>query len=374
MRIGILTLPLHTNYGGILQAYALQTVLERMGHEVVILDKGQHRHLPLWKMPYSYPKRIFKKYILGKKSERIFFEYWYNRTYPIVSQHTQKFINTYMHVELVANLNLLNEKDFDAIVVGSDQIWRVYYYPQIENGFLAFAKDWKHVKRIAYAPSFGIDEWEYSEEQTRKCRQLVQKFDAVSVREVSGVKLCREHLGVEAKHVLDPTMLLDKEDYLYLISRAEVVRHSNTLLQYVLDKNEEIRVLIQAVAQDKHLDVVCANSKVEDYTASLDERIQPPVEQWLAGFCDADFVVTDSFHACVFSIIFNKPFIVIGNKKRGYIRFQSLLSMFGLSNRLVTTKDEALVAMRESIDWEMVNKKRSELREQSIDYLQSSLN
>lgn len=374
MRIGILTLPLHTNYGGILQAYALQTVLERMGHEVVILDKGQHRHLPLWKMPYSYPKRIFKKYILGKKSERIFFEYWYNRTYPIVSQHTQKFINTYMHVELVANLNLLNEKDFDAIIVGSDQVWRTCYNPQIENAFLDFAKEWKHVRRIAYAPSFGIDEWEYSEEQTQKCRQLVQKFDAVSVREVSGVKLCREYLGVEAKHVLDPTMLLDKEDYLYLISRVEVVRHSNTLLQYVLDKNEEIRVLIQAVAQDKYLDVVCANSKVEDYTASLDERIQPPVEQWLAGFCDADFVVTDSFHACVFSIIFNKPFIVIGNKKRGYIRFQSLLSMFGLSNRLVTTKDEALVAMRESIDWEMVNKKRSELREQSIDYLQSSLN
>ena len=157
-----------------------------------------------------------------------------------------------MHVELVANLNLLNEKDFDAIIVGSDQVWRTCYNPQIENAFLDFAKEWKHVRRIAYAPSFGIDEWEYSEEQTQKCRQLVQKFDAVSVREVSGVKLCREYLGVEAKHVLDPTMLLDKEDYLYLISRAEVVRHSNTLLQYVLDKNED-RVAIEGIGKNEQV-------------------------------------------------------------------------------------------------------------------------
>lgn len=373
MRIGILTLPLHTNYGGILQAYALQTILERMGHEVVILDKGQHCHLSIWKMPLSYPKRILRKYVLGEKNVRIFYEHWYNRTYPIVSQHTQRFINAFIHAKLVSNLNDLNEKDFDAIVVGSDQIWRVHYYPQIENGFLAFTKDWKHMKRIAYAPSFGTDEWEYSKKQTQICRQLAQNFDAISVREISGVKLCREHLGVEAKHVLDPTMLLDKEDYLYLISKAKVVRHSNMLLQYVLDENEEKSAIIQCVAQAKHLETICINSKVENETASLNKRIQPPVEQWLAGFYDADFVATDSFHACVFAIIFNKPFIVIGNKKRGYARFQSLLSIFELSNRLVTCKAEVLAIMHEPIDWEVVNKKRYDLQKQSIDYLQSNL-
>lgn len=92
MKIGILTLQLHTNYGGILQAYALQTVLERMGHEVVVLNKRHHLLLPIWKWPYSYPKRIIQKYILGRGG-RVFFESYYNRTYPIVSQNTELFID-----------------------------------------------------------------------------------------------------------------------------------------------------------------------------------------------------------------------------------------------------------------------------------------
>ena len=71
LKIGILTLPLHTNYGGILQAYALQTVLERMGNEVIVLGKKNHAQLPLWKMPLSYSKRILKKYVLGKKNIRV---------------------------------------------------------------------------------------------------------------------------------------------------------------------------------------------------------------------------------------------------------------------------------------------------------------
>ena len=82
MKIGILTLPLHTNYGGILQAYALQTVLERMGHEVIVIDKPQHVSLPVWKWPYSYPKQ----YIFSKQ-ERIFYEQYYNRAHPL-SAHT----------------------------------------------------------------------------------------------------------------------------------------------------------------------------------------------------------------------------------------------------------------------------------------------
>ena len=85
MRIGILTLPLHTNYGGILQTYALQTVLERMGHEASVITTSNKAELPVWKWPYSYPKRMIRKYILGK-DEPVFFESYYNRVYPIVSQ------------------------------------------------------------------------------------------------------------------------------------------------------------------------------------------------------------------------------------------------------------------------------------------------
>ena len=142
MKIGILTLQLHTNYGGILQAYALQTVLERMGHEVVVLNKRHRLLLPIWKWPYSYPKRIIQKYILGRGG-RVFFESYYNRTYPIVSQNTELFIDKYIHRLKVEDLFVLKEDDFDAFVVGSDQVWRPMFYPgKIENAYLDFAKDW----------------------------------------------------------------------------------------------------------------------------------------------------------------------------------------------------------------------------------------
>lgn len=334
MRIGILTLPLHTNYGGILQAYALQTVLERMGHEVVVIDTPNVKYAPSL---FTLSKRIIKRF-LGYRVG-VFSERKHNRTYPIISQHTQPFIDKYIHRKVVHSPKELQESEFDAIVVGSDQIWRPKYYGKIEDAYLAFAKGWK-IKRVAYAASFGTDEWEYTLEQTKSCGELLKKFDAVSVREASGMGLCKEHFGVDAKHVLDPTMLLDKEDYIRLIEAAGTPKSKGTLLNYILDETPEKRALIEQIAKDKGLVPFRVNSRVEDYTAPLAERIQPPVEEWLRGFYDAEFVVTDSFHACVFSILFGKPFVVVGNKERGMARFESLLKMSGLEDRLVSSIED----------------------------------
>ena len=252
MRIGILTLPLHTNYGGILQAYALQTVLERMGHEVSVITTPNKAKLPVWKWPYSYPKRMIKKYILGK-NEHVFFESYYNRVYPIVGQHTLQFIDKYIHYFEVGKLLDLKENNFDAFVVGSDQVWRPMYYPtKIENAYLDFARDW-NVKRMAYAASFGTSDWEYTAGQTRRCRELLRKFDVVSVREESAVGLCRKFLGVNASHVLDPTMLLDVQDYIDLVESANVPKSKGTLLYYILDETKPTTDLISRLA-DKTVD------------------------------------------------------------------------------------------------------------------------
>lgn len=334
MKIGILTLPLHTNYGGILQAYALQTVLERMGHEVVVIDTPNMKATPSF---LTMGKRIAKR-VLGKRVE-IFLERRHNREYPIISQYTQPFIDKYIHRKEISSLHELKKENFDTIVVGSDQVWRPLYFTSlfkanIRNAYLAFAEKW-NIKRVAYAASFGTDNWEYTPKQTEKCGELLRMFDAVSVREEFGVQLCKEHFSVEAQHVLDPTMLLDKEDYIHLIETAQTPKSKGTLLNYILDETTEKRALIEQIAKDKKLTPFRVNSKVEDRTAPLEERIQPPVEEWLRGFYDAEFIVTDSFHACVFSILFNKPFIVIGNKKRGISRFESLMKIFGMENRLL---------------------------------------
>lgn len=369
MRIAILTLPLHINYGGILQAYALQTVLKRMGHEVCLIEEKQRTaRLPLWKAPLSYGKRILKN-IMGC-SVPIFYEQKINRETLMIRQNTDLFINKYITRRIVANFSDISETDFDAIVVGSDQIWRPKYFPQVANAYLDFTEGW-NVKRIAYAVSFGTNEWEYSREQTEHCKELVKQFDAVSVRESSGIDMCREHFGIEIQHVLDPTMLLKKEDYIYLFKNTDIPKSNGTLLYYMLDDSPEKRVVVNKLADENGFKIFRVNAE-DDISLPIEKKIAPPIEQWLRGFYDAEFVVTDSFHACVFSIIFNKPFIAFGNVIRGMSRFSSLLSMFGLEDRLRIEMSDYIV--NGGIDWNRVNSLLNKKRESSIKFLVNSLN
>lgn len=304
-------------------------------------------------MPIIYAKRIVKN-LMGQRIpmsyERIF-----NREAPVIRQNIEPFIRKRINIKIVDDFSQLNEKDFDAIVVGSDQIWRPLYVKHIESAFLDFAQDW-NIKRIAYAASFGTDKWEYTKLQNKHCRKLVQLFNAVSVREASGVKLCKEHFGVTAKHVLDPTMLLADEDYIKLFEENNTPKSQGNLLCYILDENEEKSRLIDLIAKQNNLTPFRINAKADyRFDIPVKDRIQPSVEQWLRGFYDAEFVITDSFHACVFSILFKKPFVVYGNKKRGMSRFTSLLDMFGLCDCMITCFDDYKNTDKEKFDSEYVH-------------------
>ena len=240
-------------------------------------------------------------------------------------------------------------------------MWRTKYFGKIEDAYLQFAKDW-NIKRIAYAASFGTAEWEYTDRQTAICKDLIKKFDAVSVREDSGKELCKKYFGVDAEHLLDPTMLLEKEDYIRLFENSGTSQSPGTLMCYILDETPEKQSVINRIAREKDLIPFRVNSKVENYKAPLVERIQPPVEQWIRGFYDAEFVVTDSFHACVFSILFNKPFIAVGNSKRGMARLNSLFNMFGIENKSMSNYDLATI-----------NSKLEKLRKSSALFLERSI-
>lgn len=375
MRIGILTLPLHTNYGGILQAYALQTVLERMGHEVVVFDTPNKQSLPpLWKRPLSYAKRAILK--AEGKMDRIFTEQYYNKTKPIIAQNIQPFIDKYIQRKVITKFTDLQSCDYDAIIVGSDQVWRAKYFPMwnnssLPNAYLEFARNWK-IKRISYAASFGTDEWEYTDKQTQKCKTLLQRFDAVSVRETNGVALCQKYFGVSAEHVLDPTMLLNEKEYSILFQKANTPKSKGTLLDYILDGTEKTQILIKGVAEQKNLKSFSVNNPFEnDKTKPLNDRIKLSVETWLRGFYDAEFVITDSFHACVFSILFRKQFAVVVNKERGLSRIDSLLKCFGLETRIV--ENSAQVMLLAQIDFDGVYDKLEEYRVNSYDFLKSAL-
>lgn len=377
MRIGILTLPLHTNYGGILQAYALQTTLERMGHEVVVFDTPNKCPLPPFKdIPKCFLKRIIKK-ILGR-NQKIFYEYYQNKkVIPVVSQNTQRFINSHIHRKEISDFKELDGESYDAIVVGSDQVWRpLYFIPgwrwqEIENAFLSFASKW-NIKRLSYAASFGTDNWEYTDQQTRRCKALLQVFDAISVRETNGVTLCKKYFDIDSVHVLDPTMLLNELDYSIFFQKSNTPKSNGTLLNYILDENEKKRALIMHVANQKCLRAFSVTNPHEnDETKPLNERIKPSVEKWLRGFYDAEFVITDSFHACVFSILFKKQFVVVGNKERGLSRIESLLQCFGIENRIV--EDSVQVMRLPLIDYDKVYVKLEKYRKKSLEFLNVAL-
>lgn len=368
MRIGILTLPLHINYGGILQAYALQTVLERMGHEVhLITIKKKPFTLPLYIRPFCYGKRILKN-MLGEKTP-IFYERIHQQEQIEIRQHTSKFIFQYIKQAFYSDYTEIKSSDFDAIVVGSDQVWRPPYFGNnnMEQAYLQFAEGW-NIKRIAYAASFGTDDWEYSPEQTVRCGNLLKKFDAISVRESSATALCQTHFNVKANWVLDPTLLLDATDYLQLIKNANTPKSKGNLFCYILDETEEKKKLINQVATQNNWVPFSVKAQSENVKDPITQRIQPPIEEWLRGFWDAKFVITDSFHGCVFSIIFNKPFITIGNKGRGQARFDSLLKLFSLENRLINGTMR-LSNLSNNINWDIINSIKEEKKKESTIFL-----
>ncbi|MCD8284740.1 MAG: polysaccharide pyruvyl transferase family protein [Prevotellaceae bacterium] len=372
MKIAIITLAPRKNYGNTLQAFALQTVLERMGHEAFILDsKKQHSHP--WRIPLLYCKRFLDYYILHKpKAPRVLWE----REQSVIRQHFNSFMDRHLHFRYIRTTDSLKPSDFEAYVVGSDQVWRPRYAKAIINKkkiapfYLDFAEHWR-VKRVAYAVSFGTDAWEYSPEETSRCAQLAKLFDAVSVREASAAELCRKYLGVQATHLLDPTMLLTADDYDALWKANGTPPAEGSLFYYILDESEEKMALVRRIAEETGTRPFSVNMSYYSRTVPASERKYSPPEQWLRSFHDASFVVTDSFHGCVFSILYGKQFVVYGNEKRGMSRFHSLLALFGIEDRLVYSLSQ--YSPLPPIDYSQVRQRLAQMRQLSMNFLRESL-
>lgn len=374
MKIAILTQPLGRNYGGMMQAYALQKILKNMGHEAVTIN----HHAPSKGIVYSLARlgfRVLKK-MTGERKLPVNFE----KHYSYIFKDTQAFVDQHITQSEYINSDKdlkthFDKHNYDAVIVGSDQTWRPMYSPNIHSYYLDFLEHDTDIKKFAYASSFGVDTWEYSPEETRRCAELAKLFDAISVREQSGVDLCDKYLGVKSECVLDPTLLLDKKDYLTLIGDKYKGAGGEGVFTYFLDSNQEKERAAEQLAEKLNTRTYkCyANVSVSQPTSTnIEDYKMPPVEEWLASFANAEFVLTDSFHGMVFSIIFNKPFIAIGNQARGLSRFQSLLSKFDLLERLATEKDNDLSDwLTKDIDWMGVTSKLDGYKDKSNRFLET---
>lgn len=368
-KIAVLTQPLFNNYGGLLQAYALQKCIKDMGHDVITIDFNIHSMPRFGGVKYIL-FNLVKKYILRIKIHKVTPPDDFDRAR--IGKETRRFtsqnIKTSQKLNSKNELSYLDSYNFDTFVVGSDQVWRRIYSPDIGTFYLDFLNDGQKYRRISYAASFGTDDCsEYTEGEISKFSKLLKKFDFVGVRESSGVELCREYFGVDAAHVLDPTMLIEQQDYINLINNDKLPKVQGNMMVYVLDKSDKKKKIIDSVANFKKLKPFSVMQEGIDMPF-------PKVTEWLRGFVASDYVVTDSFHGVAFSILFNKQFIAIGNPGRGLARFKSILEQFGLTGRLIYDSDvisESLI--NTDIDYGKVNQKLKQYKEHSLALLKENV-
>ena len=354
MRIGIITLPLRTNYGGILQNWALQHVLLSLGHDPITID--------------AYERLSFKGYI--KDICRYFYYHVllhtkYMRSHWYKGRNTNKRIGVFVEKNIIKTMpicdydeSIIDKYGIECVIVGSDQVWRPKYNHRTEDLYLDFLRNRK-IKKFVYCASFGSNEWEYSPELTQKCASLASSFNAVSVRETSAVALCQEHLGVKAELVLDPTLLVDGKVY---ESMCKSIRTKTKpfLAVYCLDTTDAKMRLFKRMAKEFNL-----NLRI--FRAENNAKLSIP--KWISMFRDASMIVTDSYHGTIFSIIFRKRFYSMLNVDRGNARVQSLLDQLNLTNQIID-EDTTLFP---DVDYSNVTEKLSLLKRTSLQFLNENL-
>lgn len=359
MRVGLLTLPLFNNYGGLLQGAALYRELEQRGHQPVVLMKKYERPYPL-RCAAKVLRRVPGQNIGGLRSvdrDRAVHQPFMEATMP---HRTREFYS-------VRDLRqTIDEEALDMVVVGSDQVWRSKY--QSDGDWRSFLLDVPSVRRFSYAASFGVDELPVGDRQ-ETARRLLRNFDSLSVREVAAKGLLEDELGLEAVEVtLDPTLLVDDDFYESLYDTTPDPKAAPYVFSYILDQESQRLGFDQRVVDSlgpghamRHLGLYEAGEKA---TIGL----------WLRLFRDASFVVTDSYHGTLMAIRHRKNFIAIGNRSRGLSRFESLFSLVGLSDRLVVDDGPAIENLvNEPIDYDAVAGRLDELRHRSSRFLDDAL-
>ena len=350
----------------------------RLGHNPITIDQ-----------PSYYPVRRFNYFLVDSKEyiKNLIRYFLKKKTHTIPSRQVpykekcglslKSFIDSYIiHTKKIIEdedfIEICGDYDIKAIVVGSDQVWRPKYNLKIQNSFCGFIGD-RDIIRISYAASFGTNNWEYSKCQTRSCKKLIEKFNAVSVREKTGVDLCKKYFNVDAYIVLDPVFLIDRNEYETIVKNNKDLPSYGDLFCYVLDLTDEKIKAIDIIARKYNLVPYTVFSTGVSDNDDLDKNVHPSMERWLKCFIDAKYVICDSFHATAFSIIFQKNFIILSNKERGATRFETLLDTFNINHEvLADVNDKGNLFFIEN-DWDSISCLIEKYRKISINYLKTNL-
>ena len=363
MKVGILTFHHSLNCGAMLQAWALQAALRKQGVDAEIVNYGK----------IGWPC----KYRLRCDSLRHFagsFYYGFNtffKSFAIESYRRhlyRRFMREQMALGNSVKKSEIGKRGYTHLVVGSDQVW----HPVINEGddtyFLADVPD--GVKRISYAPSFGVDE--FAPELERKMTEWLSRFDALSVREPQGAEIVKRLCGRDAAVVCDPTLLLGRADYEAIEREPRFGLPEKYIAVYTVCGHPWAEAAALELGEKMGLPVVhlLGGQMARWYLPGKAKRVTAlgPAE-WLWFIHHAEYVVTNSFHGTVFSLVYHRPFTVALNDKPSDVRMLSLLEGVGLISRVEHAERVDCV----DVDWGMVDKRIWEMQKGGADFLADNL-
>lgn len=354
MRIGIVTF--FGPYGGALQCFALQQVLNSMGHDVYVVNR--------------------KWGALGVDNKRSFFSNCKQKFHdflvkdPFAAFYEKKFKFTKEVISDKILYELGTKKYFDVIIAGSDQSWN----PECINimGYY-FYLDWvsPEVKKYAYAVSFGKVNFEATSDEISTIKQILHTYNNISVREKSGIDTCKNIFDVDSQLCLDPTLLLTCQDYNSLIEDKHIPK--DYICEFFLDRTTDKYNLVKEIAEKEGLSIIDNNPPIPNGKINRYFYKKRTISQWLRNIRYAKYVITDSFHGTVFSILYHKQFISLNNKNRGSARFENILTITNLIYRLKDIDgldiDEIYSILTKEIDYSNVDSVLTKMKSESLSFL-----
>lgn len=363
MKVDILTMHAARNYGAVLQAYALQNVIENhFGYsaEIVnyvstqrsnyryftkVIDRLKHSHLKsMIYLAAIFPTRLYAQIIFKK----------------FVRKHLNLSKQKASNSEELKKLNL----DADIFCAGSDQIWNPVHNDGLDGGFfLDFVQ--KDKRKISYASSIGTSE--LTQTQKSQMKELLSDFYAISYREYSTKNIFND-LEIEGEWVLDPTLLLDQSDWHSIAANKKLP--SDYLLLYWFGNPKSIMTEAKRIAKERNLKIVRISTILRKYKNDEIVEYFPSPERFIQLFENAKFVITNSFHGTAFSINFNKQFYSKPAKQNDD-RFYNLFKMFDIFDRDILEKFKPL--SDNDISYGKINKRLDEMRNISYVFLEKAL-
>jgi len=358
-KVGIITFHRAINYGAVLQAYALNESIKKLGYDPVTIDY-KNPHIEKVYNPMHFTCRSLKGYVEGiltyyrKKKKRDRFE---------------AFRSRYLVLDHISNLyaveNIQYLKSYDKFLTGSDQVWN-YVLTQFDKAyFLNFVSDSK--KKNSYAASFGFDN--VPAKYLHEYKDLLTDFNHISVREEQGAALIKHLLNRNAEVVLDPTMLLLKDDWAKI--SQDYKGKKNYILIYQLASSQSLVNFAVNLSKQTNCEIIYINDGLrKKIKATYVGGIGP--QMFVGLFQRAKYIVTNSFHGTVFSIIFNKPFFIeILPSAKGNSRLKNILDTFDLESRqIINGKNDNIF---NQIDYVELNKILELKRQQSLEYMKRIL-